>query len=76
MYRELFDFVPDVEFEIDRILDCGESVVVIGRQRGTMRQAMFDQVLAAVIELRAGKITRTRSFESAEEALEAVGLSE
>jgi hypothetical protein len=76
MAEELFELVPDMDLQIDEVLDCGEKVVVIGTQRGTVRGAMFDRVLATVSDLHAGKITRVRAFATREEALATVGLSE
>jgi ketosteroid isomerase-like protein len=76
MAEELFELVPDMDVQIDEVLDCGDKVIVVGTQRGTVRGAMFDRVLATVSELHAGKITRVRAFATREEALEAAALKE
>jgi ketosteroid isomerase-like protein len=76
MGAELRSWAPDFELRIDEIRDCGERVVVLGHQRGTVRDAPFDHVFAAVYEVERGKVARMQAFTTAREALEAVGLSE
>ena len=46
MVAETFETAPDFEIRIDEIRDCGNRVLVLGRQRGTVRGAPFDQLLA------------------------------
>ncbi len=76
MVAETFETAPDFEIRIDEIRDCGNRVLVLGRQRGTVRGAPFDQLLAELYEIEAGKVVRSQDFATVEAALEAAGLSE
>ena len=76
MGAELIQQAPDFVMHIEEVRDCGDRVLVFGRQRGTVSGVPFDEVLATVFEFEAGKVARMESFPTAEGALEAVGLSE
>ena len=77
MLTEAFTTAPDFEVEIDEVRECGNGrVLVLGRQRATVRGVPFDRVLAEVYRIEAGKIARMEAFPTIELALEAVGLSE
>jgi ketosteroid isomerase-like protein len=56
----------------------GDQVVVVGgcAVRGRGSGAVTDSPLAWVVTVREGKITSHRGFRTADEALEAAGLSE
>ena len=76
MLAEVVDTAPDFEARIDEIRDCGNRVVVLGRQRATVGGVPFDRVLAEVYEIESGKVARSEAFSTTEQALEAAGLSE
>ena len=76
MGAELIEHAPDFVMHIEEVRDCGDRVLVFGRQRGTVRGVPFDVVVATVFEIKAGKVSRMEAFPTAEGALEAVGLSE
>ena len=71
---ELIEQAPDFVMHIEEVRDCGDRVLVVGRQRGTVSGVPFDHVLATVFEFEAGKVSRMEAFPTAEGALEAVGL--
>lgn len=51
-------------FEIEQYLDAGETIIVIGRYRGSHRQSRkwFSSPAAHVYDLRNGKVWRFRQF--------------
>ena len=63
-------------FEIERIDDCGEKVLVIGREegRGTASGATIGQRIYSVYSFRGGKISRYEEFYEKGDALDAAGL--
>ena len=69
-------FAADFEIRIDEIRDCGDRVLVLGHQHAIVRGAHWDNVLAEVYEIDAGKVARMQAFRTREEALEAVGPRE
>jgi hypothetical protein len=69
-------FAADVELRIDEMRDCGNRILVLGRQHGTVRGVPYDHVLAEVHEIKSGKVARMQAFSTVEQALEAAGLSE
>ena len=58
--------------------DAGEDVVGLGRiqLRGRSSSVQFDQPAGVIVEIRDGKLSRLRLFNSHKETLEAAGLSE
>ena len=69
----------DLLFEVVEVIDAGEDLViavVAMRGRGAGSGAPTDTTPAWLYEMRDGKVARTRSFTSKQQALEAVGLSE
>jgi ketosteroid isomerase-like protein len=65
------------EFQEGEVRDLGDSVLWLGRvkMRGSASQVELDQEFAVYSLLRSGKVTRTLTFLSWQEALEAVGLA-
>jgi ketosteroid isomerase-like protein len=65
-------------FEIERIVDCGEKVLVIAREegRGAASGATIGQRIYLVYSFRDGKISRYEEFYEERDALEAAGLKE
>ena len=65
------------EFQEGEVRDLGDSVLWLGRvkMRGSASQVELDQEFAVYSLLCNGKVTRTLTFLSWQEALEAVGLA-
>jgi ketosteroid isomerase-like protein len=65
-------------FEVERMLDCGDRVLVIAREegRGSLSGATISQRIYVVYTFRSGKIARYEEFYEEQEALEAAGLRE
>jgi ketosteroid isomerase-like protein len=63
--------------EVERVVDCGEDVLVVGREHGTgsASGASVSSRIFVVFTIRAGKIARYREFYEEQAALEAVGRS-
>jgi ketosteroid isomerase-like protein len=74
-WLESFD---DYRFEIQRIVDCGDDVLVVGREvgRGAMSGAEVRSVNYELLTVREGMIVRFREFHDESAALEAAGLRE
>jgi ketosteroid isomerase-like protein len=64
-------------FEAERIVDCGENVLVVTREhgRGLTSGASVSARNHAVITVREGKIVRYREFYDEQRAHDAAGLS-
>jgi ketosteroid isomerase-like protein len=65
-------------FELERIVDCDEKVLVIAREEGRGRAsgATIGQRIYSVYGFRDGKISRYEEFYEEQDALEAAGLRE
>jgi ketosteroid isomerase-like protein len=65
-------------FEVERIVDCGDNVLVVGRQHasGTASGASVSSAIYQVLTFRSGTIARYQEFYNEEPALKAVGLEE
>jgi len=74
-FTEIFD---EARYEIDELLDGGDSVVALGRfrVRGAQSGATGTQQIAVVLKFRDGKLVAYRAFFDSERALEAAGLRE
>jgi len=77
-FQQFLDSFEDYSFEIEEILDAGDSVVVCNRQRarGKGSGAEVDMRNAWVFAFRDGKIQRITPYWERAKALKAVGLSE
>ncbi len=77
-WEETLGTIPDLRVETSEIRDFGEMAVVRGRLRGQggVSGASFERALWQAVRWRAGKIIWWRAFETEDEALEAVGLTE
>src|SRR5262245_4805611 len=80
---EFEDAWADWGIEIEDIRAAGDQVVARIRYRGVGKQSglpitggVVDRATGAVFELRGGRILRVVQFDSHDEALEAIGLSE
>jgi ketosteroid isomerase-like protein len=65
-------------FEVERMIDCGDMVLVVFREEGTGRAsgATIGQRIYAVYGFRNGKVSRYEEFYEERDALKAAGLSE
>jgi ketosteroid isomerase-like protein len=68
----------DYRFELRRLIDCGDDVLVEGWQRGRGRTSGVEvsEEIFSVWTLRGGQAVRQRMFRDRAQALEAVGLRE
>jgi uncharacterized protein len=77
-FERWLDQWDEYGFEAERVIDCGDDVLVVAREHG--RGAISGTTVSArnywVITIREGKILRYREFYDEAAALEAVGLSE
>jgi ketosteroid isomerase-like protein len=67
----------DYSFEVEQLIDCGEDVLVIARERasGTASGASVSSRVYAVVAVRDQKITRWRTFYDEASARRAAGLA-
>jgi ketosteroid isomerase-like protein len=74
-FTEIFD---EARYEIDELLDGGDSVFALGRfrVRGAQSGATGTQQIAVVLKFRDGKLVAYRAFFDSERALDAAGLRE
>jgi hypothetical protein len=65
-------------FEVERLRDCGDDVLVVAREQGQGRTsgASVSSRIYIVFTMREGKIARYREFYDEQPALQAVALSE
>jgi ketosteroid isomerase-like protein len=64
-------------FEVERLIDCGDDVLLIAREHGSGLTSGADvsSRIYCVFTVRSGKVARYREFYDERAALEAVGLS-
>jgi uncharacterized protein len=73
----VFEVYPDFRVEVERYVDAGENVVVIGIARGTGASGVKIQWRQGYVwTIRDGKAIRFRWFNDPREALQAAGLQE
>jgi ketosteroid isomerase-like protein len=72
------DAFGEYSFTAQRFVDCGDDVLVIGREegRGAVSGAPVSTTNHELVTIRDGKIVRFREFYDERAALEAAGLSE
>jgi uncharacterized protein len=72
-WLENFD---EYEFEVERIVDCGDKVLVYGREegRGSLSGASISQRIYTVFTFRDGKIARYQEFYEESDARDAAGV--
>ena len=68
----------EYSFELEEVVDAGEQVVVVYRDRGRGQTSGVEvkHRWGLLVSVDGGRITRTVFYPSPEEALEAAGLSE
>ncbi len=77
-YAAVWETWDVFEFHESEVRDLGDSVLWLGRvkMRGSASQVELDQEFAVHSLVRTGKVTRTLTFLSWQEAFEALGLAE
>jgi ketosteroid isomerase-like protein len=80
-FEDWFSTFPfdDWEQELDKVIDCGDEVVVAltrQRGRGSASGVSVELEYAQVITFRGGKIVRSVVYTDRDQALKAAGLSE
>jgi ketosteroid isomerase-like protein len=77
-WQESLSAFGEVDFEVEQLLDEGEYVVAVIRERevGRASGVPVEARHTAVWALAAGKVTRLQVFDDHQRALEAVGLRE
>jgi ketosteroid isomerase-like protein len=76
-WRQFLDAFEDYRFEIEKLIDVDDEVVVFTHQHGHGKESLgFELRSAWVFSFRDGKLTRIRTYPDRAQALEAVGLSE
>jgi ketosteroid isomerase-like protein len=79
-FEDWFSTFPFEEWEqeVDEVIDCGEQVVVLTRQRGhgTTSGAMAELEYAQVVKFRDGKVVHVDVYLDRGQALEAAELRE
>ena len=77
-FERWFDQWDEYGFEAERVIDCGDDVLVVAREHG--RGAISGTTVSArnywVITFREGKVRRYREFSDEAAALEVAGLPE
>jgi len=73
-WLENFD---DYDFEVERIVDCGDKVLVYAREegRGSLSGASISQRIYTVFTFRDGKVARYQEFYEESDARDAAGVA-
>jgi ketosteroid isomerase-like protein len=68
----------DYTWTVEKMIDAGDDVVVVGRERGVAKQSgvEIDHRVALVVIFRDGLTVETKVYGDPDEALKAVGFSE
>ncbi len=76
--KKIFEVYDDFRIEPEEYLDAGDMVVVVARNRATVRGSTMevDQRFAFAWTVRAGRLARLEVYADRAEALEAAGLRE
>jgi ketosteroid isomerase-like protein len=77
-FQQWLDQFSEYGFEAERIIDCGDDVLVVGREqgRGAASGAPVTAAIYQVLTIKDGKVLRFQEFYDQAPALRAVGLSE
>ncbi len=77
-FERWLDGFDEYGFEVQRIIDCGDDVLVFAREegRGAASGARVSAEIYQVLTIRDGKVLRFREFYDKARALEAAGLEE
>lgn len=77
-FEQWLEGFDEYGFEVERIVDCGDDVLVVGREqgRGAASGATVSSEIFQLLTIRDGKLLRYREFYDEDAALEAAGLAE
>ena len=77
-WRETTSAFGEIDFEVEELIDAGEQVLAVIRERevGRASGAPVEATHLAVYTLSGGKVTQLQVFDDREQALEAAGLVE
>src|SRR5436190_9454436 len=77
-WREGLLAFGEIDFEVDGVIDAGDQVLAVIRERqvGRASGAPVEATHLAVWTFADGKVVRLQVFDDRQQALEAVGLSE
>jgi ketosteroid isomerase-like protein len=77
-FQQWLDQFSEYGFETERLLDCGDDVLVVGRERGrgAVSGAPVTSHIYQVLTVKNGKVLRFQEFYDHTVALRAVGLRE
>jgi ketosteroid isomerase-like protein len=77
-WQEALSVFGQVDLDVERLIDAGDQVVALIREReiGRTSGAPVDASHVAVWTLADGKVVRMQIFDNREQALKAVGLEE
>jgi ketosteroid isomerase-like protein len=77
-WREVLSSWGEVDFDVEQLIDAGERVLAVLREReiGRTSGVPVETTHLAVWTLVAGKVVRMQVFDDRREALEAAGLTE
>jgi ketosteroid isomerase-like protein len=77
-FEQWLEHFEEYGYKAERFIDCGEDVLVIGREqaRGSASGATVSSQHYSILTIRAGKILRYREFHDEQAALAAAGLVE
>jgi ketosteroid isomerase-like protein len=77
-WREMLSVFGEVDLEIEDLIDAGDQVLAVIRERevGRASGVPVENTHLALWTLADGKVTRMRIFDDREQALEAAGLRE
>jgi ketosteroid isomerase-like protein len=77
-WREALSAFGEVKFEVEELIDAGDQVLAVIRERevGRASRVPVETTHLAVYTLADGKVTQMQLFDDRQQALEAAGLSE
>jgi ketosteroid isomerase-like protein len=77
-FERWLDGFDRYRFEAERFIDCGENVLIVGREvgRGAASGAEVSSSINAVLTFRGGKLLRYSEFYDLAEAWQAAGIPE
>jgi ketosteroid isomerase-like protein len=78
VWREMLSLFGEVDVEVEQLIDAGDHVVAVIRERevGRTRGAPVERTHLAVWTLADGKVIKLQVFDERQQALEAAGLRE
>jgi ketosteroid isomerase-like protein len=77
-WRDALSVFAEADLEVDELIDAGDQVVAVTRERGVGRGSGIPvgSTAVSVWTLANGKVTQVQVFDERQEALEAAGLRE